>query len=157
MLLDDEGLTWMPAVLATHEESYRAARDIAESRDAFSKGLVDVAKEDGVHKSLAKLFHGMFPDRFAYLGKRDDWFSFKAPRWWHISSDTEDIVSIINNKFSSKIEQALAALASEDPPDNGLIKKISRILKKKYPISHLSIALSRHSKLSTRSRTLRHG
>ena len=82
----------------------------------------------------------MFPDCFAYLGKRDGWFSYKTPRWWRIEGDIEDIVSIINNQFSSKIKQALAVLASEDPPDNGLIKTISGILNKKYPISLLLIA-----------------
>jgi hypothetical protein len=87
-------------VLGAHEESCRAAREIAKTRDAFSKGLVDVVKEEGGHKSLAKLLHGMCTDRFAYLGERDGWFSFMAPRWWHISCDTEDIVSIINNQFS---------------------------------------------------------
>jgi len=54
-----------------YEESLRSARAVCEGRNEFAKWLVHVAKENGGHKTLAKQFHDMFPDRFAYLGKVD--------------------------------------------------------------------------------------
>jgi P4 family phage/plasmid primase-like protien len=92
---------------------------------------VQVAKEDGRHKTLAKLFHGMFPDRFAYLGKVDGWYSFQAPRWSHIRGDVEDIITIFNNEFSARIQQYIDAFSAEERPDKDLIKTLDAILNRK--------------------------
>jgi hypothetical protein len=50
---------WTATVLQAYEESLRQARAVCEGRDEFVKRLVQVAKEDGGHKTLAKLFHAM--------------------------------------------------------------------------------------------------
>lgn len=107
-----------------------------EARDDFTKQLAQVAQESGGHRTLAKMFHSMYPDRFAYLGQKDGWFSFRAPRWYHIQRDTEEIMSLINNEFSQRIDEALDVLMGEDPVDSKLIDKVQQI-------SHTQ--LSRHS------------
>ncbi len=102
----------MAAVLAAHEESLRPARAVCEGRDEFAKDLVQVAKEDGGHKTLAKLFHDMFPDRLTYLGKVDGWYSFQAPRWWRIKGDVEYIITLIHNEFSGYISMRASGYIS---------------------------------------------
>jgi len=43
MLLDDEDLTWNAVVFGAHK-TRRGAREIAETPDDFSKGLVEIEK-----------------------------------------------------------------------------------------------------------------
>ena len=69
MAMEEKDIQWKAYVLSAYEKSRRTMREIAENPDDFCKGLEAVAREKGGHKTLAKLFHGMFPDRFVYLGK----------------------------------------------------------------------------------------
>lgn len=52
---------------------------IAEARDDNTSLIVEAPLEGG-HRLLAKVFHGMFPDLLAYLGKTYGWFLFQSPR-----------------------------------------------------------------------------
>jgi hypothetical protein len=97
MAMEEKHIQWKAFVLAAYEESIHATREITENRDDFCKGLVAVAREEDGHKTIAKLFRGMFPDRFVYLGKRDGWFfsrrhdggtSPATPRTLFLSSTT---------------------------------------------------------------------
>jgi hypothetical protein len=55
----------------------------------------------------------MFPDRFAYLGKVDGWYSFLAPRWPRIRGEVEDIITLFNNELSARIQQDIYAFAAK--------------------------------------------
>jgi hypothetical protein len=87
MPLRDEPITLINDDLRRKETLLKAFGDIqvakhaAEARrDDLCKRRILVAIENNNHKTVAKFFHGMFPDKFSYLGKKDMWFSFSSPR-----------------------------------------------------------------------------
>eukprot|EP00873_Tetraselmis_striata_P018169 jgi/Tetstr1/438433/TSEL_026990.t1 len=61
---------------------------IAEARDDNTK-LIAHAGVEGGHRLLAKVFHGMFPNMLASLGKTDGWFVFQTPRWQSLGMDVD--------------------------------------------------------------------
>eukprot|EP00873_Tetraselmis_striata_P043717 jgi/Tetstr1/463981/TSEL_008786.t1 len=98
------------------------------ARDGFTNAVVDASIEGG-HYKLAVIFHSMFPESFAYLGKRDGWFAFRAPRWWHMEGDTEEIIKLMNRDLYDRVSDVLTKLKSEDRPDDIAVTAVSITLK----------------------------
>jgi hypothetical protein len=132
MTLTDDDFRWKDTVLKAFHDIQVAKSLAAASQDDFCKGLALVALESGDQKTVAKLFHGVFPDWFAYLGKRDGWFSLSAPRWWHIASDIEVINHLFNTQFCDKFQQGIATLEDESSPNESLIEKLTTIHNKNF-------------------------
>jgi len=150
MTLTDDDLRWKETVLKAFEDIQIAKSLAAASRDDFCKGLALVALESGVQKTVAKLFHGMWLDRFAYLGKKDGWFSFSAPRWWHIASNTDVINHLFNTQFCDKFQQGIAALKDESSPDEISSNSSQPYATSTSPAFNTPKGSSRSCKLSTR-------
>ena len=98
------------------------------ARDDFTNAVVDASIEGG-HYKLAVIFHSMFPESFAYLGKRDGWFAFRAPRWWHIECNTEEIIKLMNCDLYDRVADVLTKLKSEEKPDEINVSTVSNTLK----------------------------
>ena len=98
------------------------------ARDDFTNAVVDASIEGG-HYKLAVIFHSMFPESFAYLGKRDGWFAFRAPRWWHIEGNTEEIIKLMNCDLYDRVADVLTKLKSEEKPDEINVSTVSNTLK----------------------------
>eukprot|EP00873_Tetraselmis_striata_P027955 jgi/Tetstr1/448219/TSEL_035507.t1 len=119
-------------------------KEIADKRDDKTKLIVEAGLEGG-HRLLARVFHNMFPNKLAFLGKTDGWFIFRAPRWQSISHDTQCIMRLMDEDLHETVSKALEILIKEDIPCeaaitgvDGLRKNIAKFPFKKNLVDQLS-------------------
>ena len=105
--------------------------DFNDDDAEFRKHLVHATKERAGQASLAKAFHSMFKNRFAYLGKENEWFAFKAPRWRREKSNTTSIYALIDNEFMPRIMKHVAELEHGSEEDMMLAEKMWKIVSTK--------------------------
>jgi hypothetical protein len=132
MAPEEEDLKWKADVLEAYAEVQAEKQRIRESRDDFTKMMAEAALKIGCTSVIAKMFYSLFPDRFVYLGKGDGcgWFVFKAPRWKHVSQNTEMFYNLLNGEFTERFEDAIIKLEEEEIPDFSLINTLKVILNK---------------------------
>jgi len=53
----------------------------------------------------------------------------------HIRGDVEDIITLLNNEFSARIQQYIDAFTAKECPDKDLIKTLDTILNNRTPFS----------------------
>ena len=99
--LDDEDLSWKATVERGHVQSDTVMEDVAAVRDPMTIRLVECAKRVN-HEEAARIIHNMFPDKFVYLGSKQGWYMFSAPRWFHLGDTNEPLYDVMR-EFSAKV------------------------------------------------------
>eukprot|EP00873_Tetraselmis_striata_P039780 jgi/Tetstr1/460044/TSEL_005364.t1 len=122
---DDEA--WVQQVEEGFANHATEMKEIADKRDDKTKLVVEAAREGG-HRLLAKLFHAMYPDLYAFLGKPDGWYVFRSPRWYPISMNVQPIMKKIDTSLYKTVAKSLKILEAEEVPDSFTIELVSGLL-----------------------------
>eukprot|EP00873_Tetraselmis_striata_P021731 jgi/Tetstr1/441995/TSEL_003145.t1 len=122
---DDEA--WVQQVEEGFANHATEMKEIADKRDDKTKLVVEAALEGG-HRLLAKLFHAMYPDSYAFLGKPDGWYVFRSPRWYPINMNVQPIMKKIDTSLYKTVAKSLKILENEEVPDGFTIELVSGLL-----------------------------
>jgi P4 family phage/plasmid primase-like protien len=126
--IDKDALEYKTLIEKSVEEMEFVRKKAKLSRSQDTKNVVEAAIEGG-HHLLAAIFHSLFPDKYAFLGKKEGWYEFKQPRWRSLGCDTSDIVRVVDNDLKSFVKKSLAELEKEDPSCDPDIKAVSEMVK----------------------------
>jgi len=126
--IDEEAIEYKTLIEKSVEEMESARKKVKLSRPHDTNRVVEAALEGG-HHLLAAIFHSLFPDKYAFLGKKEGWYIFKQPRWRSLESCTSAIVKDIDNDLKIFVKNVLVELEKEDPPCEPDIKAVSVMVK----------------------------
>ena len=98
--------------MSAYDEAQLGRQQVKDQRSDDVKAVL-VATIQGGHRLLARIFHKMFPDTFAFLGTTDGWYVFKHPRWIHLGKDTSHIIRLIDEKLHAFVQADSTALINE--------------------------------------------
>ncbi len=118
-----ENLAFAKEVDEAYEEHVARRLAVIQARDPFTAMMEEAATKLGCISVIAKMFHYMFPKRFAYLGSGGDcgWYSYKQPKWRHIKDSTHVLYKLLNEDFTMNFEKSIGLLKAEEDVDGQLI------------------------------------
>ena len=113
--IDKEAIEYQTLIKESVEEMESARNKLKLSRPHDTNRVVKAALEGG-HNLLAAIFHRLFPDRYAFLGKKEGWYEFKQPRCRCLESGTSSLVKAIDNDLKIFAKHVLTELEKDDSP-----------------------------------------